>query len=109
MSRTIVDRVKTRLDDSATTVSDDLLQDLIDDAEGEVLARTSQLALNSALERVVVGLVVISVNRLGTEGIASEGYSGVSTSYFDDLPPNLKSIIYANTRLGSWGDDDEST
>ncbi|WP_418904743.1 phage head-tail connector protein [Enterococcus saccharolyticus] len=109
MSRTIIDRVKTRLADAATTISDDLLQDLIDDAEGEVLARTSQPALNPALERVVVGLVVISVNRLGTEGIASEGYSGVSTAYLDDLSPNLKSIIYANTRLGSWGDSDEST
>ena len=56
----------------------------------------------------MVGSVVIKVNRLGTEGISSEGYSGMSTSYLDGLPANLRSIVYANSRIGSWGDDDES-
>lgn len=106
MSRSIIDRVKTRLEDSDITISDDLLQDLIDQATDEVLGETQQPKLNPPLERVIVGSVVIKVNRLGTEGIASEGYSGVSTSYLDTLPADLKSIIYANTRLGSWGDDD---
>gem|GEM_PF-1564484 len=108
MARSMTERVKTRLDDSEVTVSDALLEDLIDEATEEVLSCTQQPALNPPLERVVVGSVVIKVSRLGTEGISSEGYSGVSTSYLDDLPSNLRSIIYANSRIGSWGDDDES-
>ena len=109
MARTIMERVKTRLEDAEIEATDTLLQDLIDEATEEVLSATQQTTLNPPLERVVVGSVVIKVNRLGTEGIASEGYSGVSTSYLDDLPTHLKSIIHANTRIGSWGDDDEST
>lgn len=108
MARSMIERVKTRIDDSEVTVSDALLEDLIDEATEEVLSCTQQPALNPPLERVVVGSVVIKVNRLGTEGLSSEGYSGVSTSYLDDLPSNLRSIIYANSRIGSWGDDDES-
>lgn len=98
--RTLLDRVKTRLED--TTVSDDLLNDFIDDATDEVLARTNQEELNSSLERVIVGCVVLYVNRIGTEGTASESYSGVSTSYLDGLPANLQAIINHNTRLGRW-------
>lgn len=98
--RTLLERVKTRLED--TTVSDDLLNDFIDDATDEVLARTNQEELNSSLERVIVGCVVLYVNRIGTEGTASESYSGVSTSYLDSLPANLQAIINHNTRLGRW-------
>lgn len=107
MARSMIERVKTRLEDSEVTVSDVLLEDLIDEATEEVLSCTQQPALNPPLERVVVGSVVIKVNRLGAEGISSEGYSGVSTSYLDGLPANLRSIVYANSRIGSWGDDDE--
>lgn len=106
MSRSIIDRVKTRLEDSDVTVTESLLQDLIEQATDEVLGETQQSELNPALERVVASSVVIKVNRLGTEGLASEGYSGVSTSYLDGLPADLMSIIYAHSRLGSWGDDD---
>ncbi len=98
--RTLLERVKTRLE--GTDLSDDLLNDFIYDATDEVLARTNQEKLNSSLERVIVGCVVLYVNRLGTEGLTSEGYSGVSTSYLDSLPENLQAIINRNTRLGRW-------
>lgn len=107
MAEELLSRVKKRLDD--VEVSDETIQSIIDDATQEVYADTNQTALNSQLETVVVGSSVIAINRIGTEGISSEGYSGVSTSYLDDLPPRLLSILNANRRLGSWGDDDEST
>ncbi|MHC5248817.1 phage head-tail connector protein [Enterococcus sp. LJL90] len=100
--------MKTRLEDSEVSVNDTLLADLLDDAESEVLAVTNQAKLNSSLERVVVSSVVIKVNRLGTEGLSSEGYSGVSTSYLDGLPAGLQAVVHANSRIGSWGDENES-
>ena len=101
----LVERLKERLDENE--LSDDKLQAIIDDVTLEVLADTNQSKLNAQLESAVISLSVITVNRLGTEGLASEGYSGVSTSYLDDVPPRVASILNANRRLGIWEDEDE--
>ena len=106
MIGTLLDRLKERLDENE--LSDDKLQEIIDDVTQEVLADTNQSELNLQLSSAVVSLSVIAVNRLGTEGVASEGYSGVSTSYLDDVPPRVASILNANRRLGVWEDKDES-
>lgn len=102
----LVERLKERLDENE--LSDDKLQAIIDDVTLEVLADTNQSKLNAQLESAVISLSVIAVNRIGTEGLASEGYSGVSTSYLDDVPPRVASILNANRRLGIWEDEDES-
>ena len=102
----LVERLKERLDENE--LSDDKLQAIIDDVTIEVLADTNQPILNAQLESAVISLSVIAVNRIGTEGLASEGYSGVSTSYLDDVPPRVASILNANRRLGVWEDEDES-
>jgi hypothetical protein len=106
MSETLLERLKARLDENE--LSDGKLQEIIDDVTQEVLADTNQSELNLQLSSAVVSLSVITVNRIGTEGLASEGYSGVSTSYLDDVPPRVASILNANRRLGVWEDEDES-
>ena len=105
MAETLLERLKARLDENE--LSDDKLQEIIDDVTQEVLADTNQSKLNAQLESAVISLSVITINRIGTEGMASEGYSGVSTSYLDDVPPRVASILNANRRLGVWEDEDE--
>ncbi len=83
MIETLLERLKARLDD--VEVPDVKLQAIVEDVTQEVLADTNQSKLNAQLESAVISLSVIAVNRLGTEGLASEGYSGVSTSYLDDV------------------------
>lgn len=106
MIGTLLGRLKARLDENE--LSDGKLQAIIDDVTLEVLADTNQSNLNAQLESAVISMSVIAVNRLGTEGLASEGYSGVSTSYLDDVPPRVASILNANRRLSVWEDEDES-
>ena len=106
MIETLLERLKARLDENE--LSDDKLQAIVEDVTLEVLADTNQSELNAQLESAVISLSVVAVNRLGTEGLASEGYSGVSTSYLDDVPPRVASILNANRRLGVWEDEDES-
>ena len=103
---TLLEHLKARLDD--VEVPDVKLQAIVEDVTQEVLADTNQSKLNAQLESAVISLSVIAVNRIGTEGLASEGYSGVSTSYLDDVPPRVASILNANRRLGVWEDEDES-
>ena len=105
MIETLLERLKARLDD--VEVPDIKLQAIVEDVTQEVLADTNQSKLNAQLESAVISLSVIAVNRIGTEGLASEGYSGVSTSYLDDVPPRVASILNANRRLGVWEDEDE--
>ena len=105
MIETLLERLKARLDENE--LSDDKLQAIVEDVTLEVLADTNQPILNAQLESAVISLSVVAVNRLGTEGLASEGYSGVSTSYLDDVPPRVASILNANRRLGVWEDEDE--
>ena len=107
MIEALLERLKARLDD--VEVPDIKLQAIVEDVTQEVLADTNQSKLNAQLESAVISLSVVAVNRLGTEGLASEGYSGVSTSYLDDVPPRVASILNANRRLGVWEDEDEST
>lgn len=102
----LVERLKLRIDE--IELSKSKLSEIIDDVTIEVLANTNQSELNAQLESAVISLSVIAVNRIGTEGLASEGYSGVSTSYLDDVPPRVASILNANRRLGVWEDEDES-
>lgn len=104
---TLLDRLKARLDD--TELSDAKLQEIIDDVTQEVLADTNQSELNIQMRSAVISLSVIAVNRIGTEGLSSEGYSGISTSYLDDIPQRVALILNANRRLGTWEDEDEST
>ena len=105
MAETLLERLKARLDENE--LSDDKLQAIVEDVTLEVLADTNQSELNAQLESAVISLSVVAVNRLGTEGLASEGYSGVSTSYLDEVPPRVASILNANRRLGVWEDEDE--
>jgi hypothetical protein len=41
------------------------------------------------LESIIIQMVVFNYNRLGTEGLDSESYSGVSYSYSSDYPENI--------------------
>lgn len=41
------------------------------------------------LEGAIIQMVVFNYNRLGTEGLDSESYSGVSYSYSSDYPENI--------------------
>ena len=107
MAETLLERLKARLDENE--LSDDKLQEIIDDVTQEVLSDTNQSELNLQLSSAVVSLSVIAVNRIGTEGISSESYSGVSTSYLDDVPSRIAIILNANRRLGSWGDDESDS
>lgn len=71
---------------------DALLQLLIQQAEDEAkdfTHRNDVCELQSTIEK----MVVYNYNRLGTEGLSSESYSGMSYNYTSDYPePILKML-----------------
>lgn len=49
--------------------------------------------LNADLELIAVEIAIIKLNRLGTEGLASQGYSGVSEAYIDGYPAHITAAL----------------
>lgn len=71
-----------------STDKDKLIKLLINLATED--ARTISRRQNvTELESIIIQMVVFNYNRLGTEGLDSESYSGVSYSYSSDYPENI--------------------
>lgn len=48
---------------------------------------------DAALELVAERIAVIKLNRFGTEGLASQSFSGVNESYLDGYPADIQAIL----------------
>lgn len=57
--------------------------------------READATLELAAERIAV----IKLNRMGTDGLASQGFSGVSESYVDGYPADLQALLNRKRKL----------
>lgn len=85
----LLEKIKRR-SSAAKNESDELLNDLIDETQEEIKEFTHRGDIPPSLEGSLIELVVIKCNRLGTEGISSESFSGVSTSYLNGFPKHIE-------------------
>lgn len=73
-----------------TDVSKDaLLAKLIENAEEFITNYTNNEDALDHLQGTLTVMVIYDYNRLGTEGLASESYSGVSFSYTSGYPADI--------------------
>lgn len=77
---------------------DDLLNVLIEQATEEAITYTHNECI-SDLSTAIIKMVVYNYNRLGTEGVDSEGYSGVSFGYSADYPESIIRTLKAKRRV----------
>lgn len=77
---------------------DDLLTLLIEQAIEEALNYTHQDNIDN-LSSTIISMVVYKYNRLGTEGLDSEGYSGVSFGYSADYPESIMRALKSQRKL----------
>lgn len=87
-NKKILEKVKRR-SNAAKSQSNDLLNDFIEETQEEIKDLIHREDIPLSLEGTIADIVVIKCNRLGTEGISSESFSGVSTSYMNDLPKDI--------------------
>ena len=64
----------------------------------EVEAYTRREA-DAVLELVAEQIAVIKLLRSGTEGLAAQGFSGVSESYLDGYPEELQAILRSKRKI----------
>lgn len=76
---------------------DNILSLLIEQATEEALTYTHQTSIDNLLT-AIVRMVVYNYNRIGTEGVDTEGYSGVSFAYSSDYPDNIMRLLRAQRK-----------
>lgn len=75
-----------------TDEKDELLELLISQATAEAKEYTNNND-TKRLSAAITKMVVYNYNRLGTEGLTGEGYSGVSYSYAADYPDSVVRLL----------------
>lgn len=67
-----------------------LLNLLLERSKKEVVSYCRLTEYTEALNDIVVDIAAIKYNRVGTEGLQSQGYSGASETYLDDYPMTIQ-------------------
>lgn len=80
------------------TSKDELILILIERAMNELIDYTHSDNLAGA-EQLVNSMVIYNYNRLGTIGITSENYSGVTFQYESDYPESILKQMKARRKL----------
>jgi hypothetical protein len=55
--------------------------------------------LDLELELIAEKIAIIKLNRLNTEGLASQAYSGVSESYIDGYPADILAVLNRKRKI----------
>ncbi len=97
---TQLEKLKARLGIALNDTSKDiLLNQLLEDAESEMLDYTNRTELKQSMLGIQRDLVIVYYNRLGDEGINTRSEGGVSVSYSTDIPDSIKARLNQYRRL----------
>ena len=72
---------------------DELLELLIKQATLEAQLKTGLTTVTAQLKVAIIKMVIFNYNRLGTEGLESESYSGVSYNYSSNYPDEITALL----------------
>lgn len=94
----MIEEIKLLLGDAAGNFSEDLIGLCAKRALAEVEAYCRR-ELDYELEEIAVEIAVIKLNRLNTEGLASQSYSGVNESYIDGYPAHILAMLNRKRKI----------
>jgi hypothetical protein len=94
----MIEEIKILLGDSASNYSDALISLCAKQALAEVEAYCRR-TIDYELEAVALKIAVLKLNRLNTEGLASQSYSGVSESYVDGYPADILAVLNRKRKI----------
>lgn len=94
----MINDIKIMLGDAASNYSDALINLCYKQALTEVEAYCNREA-DIELDLVADRIAVIKLNRINTEGLSSQSFSGVSESYIDGYPADILAILNRKRRI----------
>jgi hypothetical protein len=96
--KTMIEEIKLLLGDSASNYTDAQIALALKLALAEVEAYCKRDA-DSVLELCAEKIAVIKLNRMNTEGLASQSFSGVSENYLDGYPEDIQMILRGKRKI----------
>lgn len=93
----MIEKIKLLLGISDSS-KDDLLTVLLEQAIEEAVNYTHNDCIPD-LNTAIIKMVVYNYNRMGTEGLDSEGYSGVSFGYSADYPESIMRVLRSHRKV----------
>lgn len=95
-----LDNIKAMLGDSAGNYADEQILMCVEMAKAEVEAYCNRhIDTDSVLEVCVARIAVIKLNRINTEGLTGQSYSGVSENYIDGYPADIVAVLNRKRKL----------
>lgn len=94
----MIEELKILLGDSAANYSDALISLVLKQALAEVEAYCNRV-VDAELEMVALKIAIIKLNRMNTEGLASQSYSGVSENYVDGYPADILAVLNRKRKI----------
>lgn len=94
----MLEDIKTMLGDAASNYTDAQINLSIKQATAEVESYCNR-KLDTELEACVEKIAVIKLNRMNSEGLASQSYSGVSESYIDGYPAEVLAVLNRKRKI----------
>ena len=94
----MIDEVKLMLGEAASNYTDAQIGLALKIAMAEVEDYCNR-ELDYILELQAQRIAVIKLNRMNTEGLASQSYSGVSESYIDGYPADIIAVLNRKRKI----------
>lgn len=94
----MIEEIKVLLGDAAVNYTDAQIGLCLKMALAEVEAYTNR-TLDYELEIIAERIAIIKLYRLNTEGLASQGFSGVSESYIDGYPADIMAALNKKRKI----------
>lgn len=94
----MIDEIKLLLGDAASNFSDAQISLCLKMALAEVEAYCNR-TIDLELELIAQKITVIKLNRLNTEGLTSQAYSGVSENYLDGYPADILTVLNRKRKI----------
>lgn len=81
------------------TYTDALINLFIEDTTKEVKIYCNREDIDTELESIIRRIVIIKLNRINSEGLSSQSFSGVSESFVDGYPQDIIAVLNRKRKL----------
>ncbi|MDD7589013.1 phage head-tail connector protein [Bullifex porci] len=94
----MIEEIKLLLGEAASSFSDAQISLALKMAIFEVEDYCNR-EVDTTLELIAERIAVIKLNRINTEGLSSQSFSGVSESYIDGYPADIQAVLNRKRKI----------
>ena len=94
----MIEEIKLLLGAAADNFSEALIALVLKQTLTEVEAYCNR-EVDAELETIAQRITIIKLNRINTEGLASQSYSGISETYVDGYPSDIMAVLKRKRKI----------